>query len=135
MPELAEPALRVSKLAVPPVQVLPQSAVPPVRVRQLAELPVQVRQLARPLLVLKLAEPGVKLILDMTQVSFMSSAGLRMLLVLYRTVRGRGGKILLVGLSEDLRNTMSLTGFLDLFHHHPTLEAGLTELAAGPKTV
>ncbi len=68
------------------------------------------------------------------RVSFMSSAGLRMLLVLYRTIRGRGGKILLVGLSEDLRSTMSLTGFLDLFHHHPTLEAGLAELALVPKT-
>ena len=80
--------------------------------------------------VLQLAAPGAKMILDMTGVSFMSSAGLRMLLVLYRTIRGRGGKILLVGLSEDLRSTMSLTGFLDLFHYHPTLEAGLAELAS-----
>ena len=85
--------------------------------------------------VLQLALPDAKMILDMTRVSFMSSAGLRMLLVLYRTIRGRGGKILLVGLSEDLRSTMSLTGFLDLFHHHPTLEAGLAELALMPKTV
>jgi anti-sigma B factor antagonist len=83
--------------------------------------------------VLRLAEPGAKIILDMSQVPFMSSAGLRMLLVLYRTISGRGDKIVLVGLSEDLRSTMALTGFLDLFHHHPTLEAGLAELAPGPK--
>jgi anti-sigma B factor antagonist len=85
--------------------------------------------------VLQLAGPEAKVILDMTQVTFMSSAGLRMLLVLYRTIGGRGGKILLVGLSEDLQSTMSLTGFLDLFHHHPTLEAGLAELASGRKAV
>jgi anti-sigma B factor antagonist len=78
--------------------------------------------------VLQLVQSDAKTILDMSQVPFMSSAGLRMLLVLYRTISGRGGKIVLVGLSEDLRNTMSLTGFLDLFHYYPTLEAGLAEL-------
>jgi anti-sigma B factor antagonist len=84
--------------------------------------------------VLRLAEPlpqpGAKLILDMTRVSFMSSAGLRLLLIVYRAISSRGGKILLVGLSEDLRSTMALTGFLDLFRHEATLDAGLTELAA-----
>jgi anti-sigma B factor antagonist len=78
--------------------------------------------------VLQLVGPGAKMILDMSRVSFMSSAGLRMLLVLYRTISGRGGKILLVGLPEDIRNTMSLTGFLDLFGHRDTLEAGLAAL-------
>jgi anti-sigma B factor antagonist len=81
--------------------------------------------------VLQVVQSDAKAILDMSQVPFMSSAGLRMLLVLYRTISGRGGKIVLVGLSEDLRSTMSLTGFLDLFHHYPTLEAGLAELAPG----
>jgi anti-sigma B factor antagonist len=85
--------------------------------------------------VLQLAGPDAKMVLDMSQVTFMSSAGLRLLLVLYRTISGRGGKILLVGLSEDLQNTMSLTGFLDLFQHYPTLEAGLAELASGRKAV
>jgi anti-sigma B factor antagonist len=85
--------------------------------------------------VLHLAGPEAKMVLDMSQVTFMSSAGLRMLLVLYRTISGCGGKILLVGLSEDLQSTMSLTGFLDLFHHHHTLEAGLAELASGRKAV
>lgn len=82
--------------------------------------------------ILKVAEPlpqpGAKVVLDMGGVSFMSSAGLRLLLVVYRTISGRGGKVLLVGLSEDLRNTMSVTGFLDLFKHQPTLDAGLAEL-------
>jgi anti-sigma B factor antagonist len=84
--------------------------------------------------VLQLAGPEARMILDMTGVPFMSSAGLRMLLVLYRTLGGRGGKVVLVGLTEDLRNTMMLTGFLDLFRHHPTLEAGLAELAPGGRS-
>src|SRR5262249_12033291 len=71
--------------------------------------------------VLKIAgsspQSGAKVILDMSKVSFMSSAGLRLLLGVYRTIAGRGGKILLVGLSEDPQSPMALTGFLDLFRH------------------
>ena len=80
--------------------------------------------------VLRLAEPRGRMILDMSRVSFMSSAGLRLLLKLHRTINGQGGKLVLVGLSEDLRDTMSLTGFLDLMEHRDTLEAGFTELAS-----
>lgn len=82
--------------------------------------------------ILKLAgeQPGAKMILELSRVTFMSSAGLRLLLVVYRTISARGGKILLVGLSEDLRSTMNMTGFLDLFQHKPTLQAGLAELGA-----
>ena len=49
--------------------------------------------------------------------AYMSSAGLRMLLVIYRTIVGQGGKVVLVGLSEELQDTMALTGFLDFFDH------------------
>lgn len=77
-------------------------------------------------------EKEVKVILDMTGVAFMSSAGLRMLVVLYRAIKGRGGKILLVGLSEDLQSTMTLTGFFNLFQHYPTLEAGVAALGEKP---
>jgi anti-sigma B factor antagonist len=80
--------------------------------------------------ILMLAEPNATMILDMSQVPFMSSAGLRILLVLYRTIRGRGGEISIVGLSDDLQNTMSVTGFLNMFHYHRTLEAGLADLDA-----
>jgi anti-sigma B factor antagonist len=80
--------------------------------------------------VLSLDDPDARIILDMGRVPFMSSAGLRMLLVLYRTIKGRSGEILLVGLSEDLRSTMALTGFLDLFRHKSDLEAGLADMDA-----
>jgi anti-sigma B factor antagonist len=79
--------------------------------------------------ILPLAEPGGNMILDMSHVGYMSSAGLRFLLVTYRTITGRGGKVVLVGLSEDLKDTMSVTGFLDFFTHHDTLDAGLADLS------
>lgn len=75
--------------------------------------------------ILSLATPDAKILIDMSQVHYMSSAGLRMLLVVYRTVSGQGGKVVLTGLSQDLEDTMSLTGFLDFFDHFESVDAGL----------
>ena len=47
----------------------------------------------------------------------------------YRTVNGKGGQVALVGLSSDLEDTMSMTGFLDFFDHFDTLDAGVAHLA------
>jgi anti-sigma B factor antagonist len=79
--------------------------------------------------ILAQAEPGARVILDMTGVTYMSSAGLRVLLTAYRTINGKGGKIVLVGLSSDLQDTMSVTGFLDFFTTCGTLDAGLAAVA------
>jgi anti-sigma B factor antagonist len=79
--------------------------------------------------ILPLAVPGAKIVLDMSKVPYMSSAGLRMLLVLYRTIAGSGGKVVLVGLDSDLEDTMRLTGFLDFFDHYATVNDGIAALA------
>jgi anti-sigma B factor antagonist len=73
-------------------------------------------------------QPGVKMILDMTQVGYMSSAGLRMLLATYRQVSSSDGRIVLAGLSEEIEDTMSMTGFLRFFTTHEAVEAGLAAL-------
>jgi anti-sigma B factor antagonist len=80
--------------------------------------------------ILDQVQPGCKMLLDMSRVSYMSSAGLRLLLIVYRAVAGRGGRALLVGLSEDIESTMTLTGFLDFFSHKGSLEEGLADLAS-----
>jgi anti-sigma B factor antagonist len=56
-----------------------------------------------------------KLILDLTKVDYLSSAGLRLLLLLYRELSARKGKLVLLGVSEDIRTVMSHTGFLNFF--------------------
>ena len=75
--------------------------------------------------ILALAAPNSKILIDMSRVGYMSSAGLRMLLVVYRTASGQGGKVVLTGLSQDLEDTMSLTGFLEFFDHFESISAGL----------
>jgi anti-sigma B factor antagonist len=79
--------------------------------------------------VLPLVKPGCKIILDMTQVDYMSSAGLRMFLLLNRSISSNKGRIALVGLSEEIRDTMEMTGFLKYFTTYETLNAGLEALA------
>ena len=54
-------------------------------------------------------------VFDVTGVPYMSSAGFRLLLLIYRQVSLRGGKVAIVGLSEEIRDTMAVTGFLDFF--------------------
>jgi len=75
--------------------------------------------------VLPMSVPDCQIILDLSQVAYMSSAGLRMLLSVYRQISGNQGRIVLVGLSEELKDTMSMTGFLSFFTVHDLLETGL----------
>ncbi len=79
--------------------------------------------------ILPLVHDGCRLVVDMSGVDYMSSAGLRMMLLLYRRVAGSSGQIILSGLSEEIRDTMALTGFLDFFDTSENLQSGLALLA------
>jgi anti-sigma B factor antagonist len=79
--------------------------------------------------VLPLVQPGSKVLLDMSGVEYMSSAGLRMLLSMYRQISRGDGGIVLVGLGEEIKDTMSVTGFLNFFTTRDTVDEGLQALA------
>jgi anti-sigma B factor antagonist len=70
----------------------------------------EVREQLRPFLA-----ANSKLILDLTKVDYLSSAGLRLLLLLYREFAAKKGKVVLLGVSDDIRTVMSHTGFLNFF--------------------
>jgi anti-sigma B factor antagonist len=63
------------------------------------------------------------LILDLSKVDYLSSAGLRLLLLIYREFTAKKGKLVLLGVSEDIQTVMSHTGFLNFF----TLAASMPE--------
>jgi anti-sigma B factor antagonist len=58
---------------------------------------------------------NLKMILDFKHVDYLSSAGLRLLLVLYREMTAKRGKLVLLGVSAEIRTVMSHTGFLSFF--------------------
>src|SRR5579859_5019662 len=65
--------------------------------------------------ILPAIQSGGKVLLDMSHLEYMSSAGLRMMLLLHRQATSSGGRVVLVGLSEEIKDTMSATGFLGYF--------------------
>ncbi|TAF03649.1 MAG: anti-sigma factor antagonist [Nostocales cyanobacterium] len=78
--------------------------------------------------VLPLIEPGSKILLDMTGVEYMSSAGLRTLLTLHRQTDAKKGNLVLVGLNEEVEDTMTVTGFIEHFKTAQDRKAGLEAL-------
>ena len=79
--------------------------------------------------ILELAESETKILLDFTDVSYMSSAGIRIVMQVYRAIQSKSGKLVLVGLSEEIKDTMEVTGFLPFFTVSPSVEEGLKALA------
>jgi anti-sigma B factor antagonist len=70
----------------------------------------EVREELRPFLA-----AHTRMILDLSKVDYLSSAGLRLLLLLYREFAAKKGKVVLLGVSEEIRTVMSHTGFLNFF--------------------
>lgn len=57
----------------------------------------------------------VKLVLDLSQVSYMSSSGLRALLRSRREAQAGGGDVVLCGLNPRVREVFEMIGFTSLF--------------------
>ncbi len=85
---------------------------------QQAEAPLLEQAAAAPLL-----------LLDLTHVPRISSAGLRLLLLIYRRMAGHSGRLALAGLSDDARDMMSAAGYLDNIGVYDSVEPGLAALS------
>ena len=53
-----------------------------------------------------------KVNLDFSKVEYISSAGLRVLLSIHKTMSGKGGELLLLNVTSDVKNVLEMTGFL-----------------------
>jgi anti-sigma B factor antagonist len=52
---------------------------------------------------------------DLTKVSFMSSAGLRALLVVHKQTSSQAKPLVFIGINDDIKDVMRVTGFLQHF--------------------
>ena len=77
-----------------------------------------------------LPSPAARVLLEMSGVNYISSAGLRALLMLYRRMANSDGRVALVGLTESIRDVMTVTGFLDFFAAYDTLPEGVAALSS-----
>jgi anti-anti-sigma factor len=62
------------------------------------------------------------IIIDMGEVTYISSSGLRVLLTARRQARERGGDLLLCSLSPNVRDVLDMVGFTVLFSIQGTLD-------------
>ena len=56
-------------------------------------------------------EPAITLVFDCTQMEYISSSGLRVVLKAHKQVVAGGGKFILRNLSREVRSVFDLTGF------------------------
>lgn len=72
--------------------------------------------------ILKVMETAGSVIIDMSDTSYVSSAGLRVLLYSYKVAKAKGLKVYLVGVCDEVKDVMDMTGFLEAFDIYDTLE-------------
>lgn len=68
-------------------------------------------------------------ILDLTDVAYVSSAGLRVLLIGAKAAKAGGNRLILVGLSESVREVFDISGFSTIFAIEPDVDSALAALA------
>jgi anti-anti-sigma factor len=75
-----------------------------------------------------------RFVVDLSGISYVSSAGLRVLLSLGKQLSGSGGTLGLCGLSDSVRQVFDLSGFSRLFNISPDLSAALggAPVSSGP---
>ncbi len=77
--------------------------------------------------VLARVQPGARIVLSLVQVPFMSSAGLRAMLLIYREAKSKDARLVLTEVNKDIRNSMSATGFLSFFVVRDSVQDGMRE--------
>jgi anti-anti-sigma factor len=72
-----------------------------------------------------------RLVVDFGKVSYISSAGLRVLLMTAKRLRSERGALVLCALGEPVRQVFDLAGFLPLFTVESTRDLALARCAGG----
>lgn len=75
-----------------------------------------------------IAEESAKIILDLAEVDYISSSGLRMLIVMQRKLSQKQGVLALVNLSERVRESLDLSGLLSIFSVFTDIETAMKEI-------
>ncbi len=68
-----------------------------------------------------------KVLLDFSQLDYISSAGLRVLLLATRALQEKEGKMALCGLKPGLKNVFDIAGFSQFFPLYASLEEATTQ--------
>jgi stage II sporulation protein AA (anti-sigma F factor antagonist) len=68
------------------------------------------------------------IVVDLAQLDYISSAGLRALLVLAKQVKARGGKACLANVSGNVRSVFDMSGFATIFEVVESVAVGIEQV-------
>ena len=69
--------------------------------------------------------PGVKMIIDLSGVSYMDSTGLGVFVGLFKELKANEGKLILTGMSDRLKRLFDITGLADVMDINTEVEGGV----------
>ena len=69
-----------------------------------------------------------KIVLSLADVPYVSSAGLRVLLIGAKAARAKGHKLVLAGLAPSVQEVFDISGFSAIFAIEPDVDAALASL-------
>jgi anti-anti-sigma factor len=77
-----------------------------------------------------IAGPNPKILLDFTNIDFVTSAGIRAVLLLMKKAKASGGAFALCGVNEQVREVLDVSGLVEMFSIHPGRAEGVAALTA-----
>ncbi len=78
-----------------------------------------------------LGREGPRIVLDCARMTYISSAGLRVLVICAKDCRQEGGDLAIAALRPECRAVVSTTGLLSVLSHHETSEPGSRRRRSG----
>jgi len=72
-----------------------------------------------------------KLLLDMASLDYISSAGLRVILQAAKQIKGKGGRLALCAMNDQIREVFEISGFAGILDIAPSHDEAITRLTAG----
>lgn len=78
-----------------------------------------------------LNEGRSRLVLDCSTVTYIASAGLRVLVIALRRARNLNGDFHLAGVHSGVQQVLRMSGLDTVFHSHPTLAEAVAALQTG----
>lgn len=76
-----------------------------------------------------IADGSSRIVLDFSKLDYISSAGLRVVLLAGKKLKAAGGKLALSGLNQQIREVFSISGFISIFAVHPDRASAAAAIA------
>ncbi len=78
----------------------------------------------------QISQGNTRLVADLSQVDYTSSAGLRAILGALKDTRQQGGDFRLAGVQKHVRRVLDLSGFTSILKFYPDVESAVASFAA-----